>query len=590
MTKWRWKTPHLFTGAFFPEEICRGLIVFASRYKLESNVWVPKRLVKGLKEGITLLPNAILCDVLLIPGCAVTDLAALGHDRILVNAAHTTDVEFFEDYKGNIAAGLHGSFPLSSVGAPFGESRVKALKLIAGKACFRSPYWVGEGCSSRRLINAEQTPFQGRYNPSDCVLYEPHSLTNQPFPRPISILMRRKALRCGYVSRTWVTMAEGASFGVNVSREGMRDYPPILTSYFSGKGGAHAVEYFCADQFENADVFPTKKEIDLAVGGVTIGEMKVSGFPFLSSLAREPVSTVRHRCLAEEVAKLSLPVLFSLSRMATVHCTNREFQKALQRFALLRGYANPYFVLHTDEVGGVVRLKPREQGITFATPGIHDTHCGMQSSSCFFNVEQFEDPLHLEEMIMKTPTMFLNQAPVFGISCAWECVRAQCAKKTLSRMWIPATFLDYLSDRWTLSPDAFRVEHMYSASGRPFVIYNMSDVKVPAEALKWWPSYIPHDILNKPYSGTLKSLLTLRAWERRYTSALWVPQELVAQHGATVRSRRRCKGYLRGCPFEDEKGVVFGGGLFVNIEEVENADWFFTTLRSDRVTACGIGV
>ncbi|RNF00147.1 hypothetical protein TraAM80_07788 [Trypanosoma rangeli] len=73
----RRRVPRFFTSAAFTEEVGRGLLTFAHLHGLMSNVWVPKRLVGNFKADVTLLPNAIIWDVSLTPGCGATDMKAI---------------------------------------------------------------------------------------------------------------------------------------------------------------------------------------------------------------------------------------------------------------------------------------------------------------------------------------------------------------------------------------------------------------------------------------------------------------------------------------------------------------------------------
>ncbi|RNF00146.1 hypothetical protein TraAM80_07787 [Trypanosoma rangeli] len=126
----------------------------------------------------------------------------------------------------------------------------------------------------------------------------------------------------------------------------MRDDPPIFVSHFSEHGHVQAVEYHCGYQFEDCTVFATQSEIDLAASGVIIRVQKVCGYPLLVSLTMESAAAVRHQRMAEEMGKLSGPVLFGTSPGLTAWLLGSEFKESLRRFVLLRGVSHPYFLLH----------------------------------------------------------------------------------------------------------------------------------------------------------------------------------------------------------------------------------------------------
>ncbi|KEG14102.1 hypothetical protein DQ04_00621110 [Trypanosoma grayi] len=582
MASLRRRAPRLFTGAIFPEEIGHGLMAFARRHNLMSDVWVPKRLVGRLKSGVTLLPNAILCDVSLMPGCGSTDLQVVGFDRVLVNAAHTTDAEYFERYQSAIVSGTRGSLPLTPTGVLYNESRSTEFASVSEEQGFRSPYWVRLKGRRRRWINAEETPYPGRYNPTECVLYEPHTFTNLPFPPAIALLMRRKASKFGYTSRTWVTMREGELHGTCLDAGRKRDGAPIFVAHFSGKGQVRAVEYFCADQFEDHTVFPTTREIDLAASGVFVGADKVRSYPLLASFASESAAASRHQRIGEETAKFSAPLLLNVSHSATVPKLNSDMQEALRKYSLLRGFSSPYFVIHTAEVGRYLRLKPQEQGIVLPTgPTDIDALSSAHKSCCLFNVEQFEEETVVKEMVARTPMHFLIQMPIRGALLV-ECARAQSVRSRCSQMWIPERALGYIGSAWNISPRAASVPKENGLNAPAPLFYNTCDVSIPEEALKWWPTYFPHDVHHKLYSGEIKMLLSMRAWEQQYKSSLWVTQALVTRLGATRRRPSLRNTFLTGKPFEKKPAVLVGDDEFINFEEIKEAGLFALDVKSGK--------
>ncbi|CCD16512.1 unnamed protein product [Trypanosoma congolense IL3000] len=360
----------------------------------------------------------------------------------------------------------------------------------------------------------------------------------------------------------------------------MKNGPPIFTSHFSGCGGVHAVEYFCADQFEAAGVFPTGREISLAAGGVLIDKEKASGFPVLSSLFEEPSTIARHQRMSEEVARVSAPILFNLSNQTVFPCPDGTALDIIRRFTLLKGYTKPYFVRHTRDFAEVCPLKPKEQGLVLNSSRAYGMGLDSRLGECVFNVEQFEEPQCVEELIVKTPTNFPNQSPFRGVRCALACARAQRAKSGFSHLWIPATFLSYLDGKWPLLPGATRVEWgMYLSTLMP-ALYNVSDVEVPPNALEWWPTYVPHDALHRPLTGAARGVVSLRAWERGYKSPMWMTHVMMTRFGAKLKPVGRKRSYLRGDPFGESRGVVIGNRKYFNIEEVENVDQFLTNLRN----------
>ncbi|EKG06341.1 hypothetical protein TCSYLVIO_002558 [Trypanosoma cruzi] len=575
----RRKAPRLFTGAVFTEEISRGLMTFSDRHNLTSDVWVPKKLVGKMKAGATLLPNAILCDVSMIPGCGTVDLKTIGFERVLVNAAHTTDVEFFEGYKNDILNGLAGALPLTVTGAPHRDVRLASLAVDGSQRGFQSPYWLRRWGRRRRWVNAEETPFPGRLNPTDCNSYEPHTFTNQLFSRAVVRLMRRRASRYGYVSRTWITLKEGEAHGTQLDAERIKDGPPIFVSQFSGSGQVQAVEFFCADQFEDCTVFPTQREIDLAASGVFIGAEKVRGYPLLASLAVESSSSDRHRRMAEETAKLSDPVVFGATRALEPQFLGSEFKESLRKFSLLRGFSKPHFFFHTAETAKYLRLKPQEQGILYNPPATSIGPRPEQSRHCVFNVQQFEEPAVVEEIIFRTPTSFFTQVPIAGPMVV-ECARAQCRNREYSQMWLPARALDYLSGAWALSPGAVVVPRDETLLAFSPKMYNASEVSIPSEALEWWPNYKPHNMHNNLYWGQVRMLLSLRAWERQYKSPLWITQKLMSRLGITIKRQTRRKLFLTGKPFEKPPTVLIDDDEYTNMEEIKNPDVLLASMSN----------
>ncbi|KAH9586098.1 hypothetical protein LSM04_000773 [Trypanosoma melophagium] len=581
MSTIRRKAPRLFTGAVFPEETSRGLMEFAQRHNLTSDVWVPKRLVGKLRSGATILPNAILCDISLIPGCGVINAEVIGFDSVLVNAAHTTDVEFFERYKDDIMRGACSSFPLTAKGAPHRENLWKEFAELGKKNGFKSPYWVKLRANGRHRVNAEKTLYAGRYNPTDCITYEPHTFTNQLFPPAVALLMRRKASQFGYISRTWLTKKEGELHGTRLNTERLKDGPPIFTAYFSGQGNVQPVEYFCADQFEDYSVFPTTREIDLAVSGVFIGENKVRAYPFLASLATESSSVIRHRRMAEETSKFSTPLLVGLSGNISSFLKNSQFMERLKKFSLLHGFSQANFILHTPEVSQYLKLKPQEQGIVYSGP-IESTkfHFSKKKYFCFFNSDQFEEPEIVEEIIKRTPTHFLIQIPLFGRILV-DCARQQRIKPEHSNMWIPASALKYLGDTWKPLPGVVTVpeERTQSEMFIP-IFYNISDINIPSDALEWWPTYFPCDAGNKMYLGEVKMLLSMRAWEQGYKSPVWVTQALISQMGARRKRWSRRRTFLKGKPFLKPPSVLIGNDEYVNLDEIKSGEHFLLNVKS----------
>ncbi|RNF10365.1 uncharacterized protein Tco025E_06811 [Trypanosoma conorhini] len=575
----RRRAPRLFTGAVFTEEVSHGLLTFARRHGLTSDVWVPKRLVEKMKLGVALLPNAILCDVSLMPGCGATDVKGIGFESVLVNAAHTTDAAFFENYQRGIKSGVGRALPLTQTGAPKRELHVASIVLDGSRQRFKSPYWLRHWKKNRQWVNAEETPFPGRYNPTDCTSYVPHTFTNQLFPLAVAQLMRRKASRHGYISRTWLTASEGEAHGTRIDANRMRDGPPIFVSHFSGHGQVQAVEYFCSDQFEDFTVFPTQREIDLAASGVFVGAEKMRGYPLLASLAAESAAAVRHQRMAEEMAKLSDPVLFGATPGLTACLLGSEFKESLRKFSLLRGFSHPYFLLHTPQTAKLLRLKPQEQGIVCNLTLFFKVPFSQAKCLCFFNMEQFEEPAVVEEMIMRTPTFFFIQIPLSGVALV-ECARAQCANRVYSQMWVPARALDYLAGVWELSPTAVSVPSDEASLAFCPKMYNTSDMRIPSEALTWWPSYRPHDLQGTLYLGEVKMLLSLRAWEEGYTSPLWVTQAVLTRLGMRRRRQTRRKRFLTGKPFEKPPSVLVGEDEYINVEAVQSPDGLLARLSS----------
>ncbi|EKF38497.1 hypothetical protein MOQ_001294 [Trypanosoma cruzi marinkellei] len=575
----RRKAPRLFTGAVFTEEISRALMTFSDRHNLTSDVWVPKRLVGKIRAGATLLPNAILCDLSLIPGCGAADIKTIGFERVLVNAAHTTDVEFFEGYQNDILNGLAGALPLTVTGALHRDVRLASFAVDGNQQKFQSPYWIKRWGKRRQWVNVEETPFPGRLNPTDCTSYEPHTFTNQLFSRAVVRLMRRRASRYGYVSRTWITLKEGEAHGTQLDAERIKDGPPIFVSQFSGSGQVQAVEFFCADQFEDCTVFPTQREIDLAASGVFIGAEKVRGYPLLASLAVESSSSDRHRRMAEETAKLSDPVVFGATRTLAPRLLGSEFKESLRKFSLLRGFSKPHFILHTAETVKYLRLKPQEQGVLYIPPATPGMPRPEQSCLCVFNVQQFEEPAVVEEMILRTPIFFFTQKPMAGPMLV-ECARAQCKNREYSHMWLIASALDYLAGAWAPSPTAVVVPKDEMLLAFCSKMYNASEVSIPSEALEWWPNYNPHDMHNNLYRGKIRMLLSLRAWERGYKSPLWVTQTLLSRLGITIKRQTRRKLFLTGKPFEKPPTVLIGDDEYINMEEIKNPDVLLASMSN----------
>ncbi|KPA85450.1 hypothetical protein ABB37_01749 [Leptomonas pyrrhocoris] len=99
----------LFTGALFPEVLNAQLFAFAARHHLKSNVWVPRKAFDAALKpyNVFVLPNAALCDVSLTPGGgAVETTEAIGTDLVLVNAQHTSNQKFMEEFRDFLVSRL----------------------------------------------------------------------------------------------------------------------------------------------------------------------------------------------------------------------------------------------------------------------------------------------------------------------------------------------------------------------------------------------------------------------------------------------------------------------------------------------------
>lgn len=229
--------------------------------------------------------------------------------------------------------------PLTVEGDPLMHlPTVQLMKHWKQRCGFTSPYWTREPPPSytqkvREKVGVspaitpamniggwypiETHPLCGQLNPTWCMSYTPHTLTNQRFPFLIERLMRERAAHYGYVSRLWLTPEEAwRVFQVTLRpeeeghqekkktgakekgvedvtgghpAESRTDYrftqhdPPIWCHHFSG--GLQQDVYYCADQYAlTSSQIPRGRETNMAACGVDIGHTKLKPFPLFASL------------------------------------------------------------------------------------------------------------------------------------------------------------------------------------------------------------------------------------------------------------------------------------------------------------------
>ncbi|KPI89136.1 hypothetical protein ABL78_1780 [Leptomonas seymouri] len=725
MSATRSRQQRLFTGALFPEALNAQLFAFATRHRLNSNVWVPQRaFAAALKPyNIFIVPNAALCDVSFTPSCGAGDItAAIGTDHVLVNAQHTSNQKFMEEFRDFLVSRLTTP-PLLSPAAntislyeapspataelqradPQGPSnaalhpiasrvhdlrrdgeffsaadqlRAKAESVSAGtcsevmqqrqsfpilqpdplwdrlspfqhplalngslllgtdiskqllqwqkrQRCY-SNYWrrlCSPAAKLQRFFYTGNAEYPGRYNPFFCVRYLPHNYTGRSFPMDIARLMRHRAVEYGYVSRLWLTERQGRElFGTTVRPERAHDFPTVYCSYHSA--GLEAIAYYCADQFANSEnLFPTRREIELASKGVWTPTMKVSAFPLLRQLQEKhraetmPVSSDRSgmdltmQDVNRHAEFCQLADAYKTIRLVGYDNTDKEnyylrascLGKALQRQCILCGYPTPVFISHRTLIKFGLALKDGEEGVTqLQYPVRLPYENALTTGECWFNVAQMLEPAIGAELLERRPRHFLTRRPLNG-HLAVQCCRIQIAER--SRManttsaeisvkdpaaaaaateWLPLSIVRI--SRWKLRPGAPGAQYIPCSVGSAFkffpagdnVMFRVEDLCLDAQIKACLRRYTPVNAGGYPYLRGLRQLLTLRAYERAYQSTVWVafPERDVATHPQLCRRTPRpvrtgiAPLDTQRMPFAQPPYVRFRGALFVNSEEL----------------------
>ncbi|KAL7699445.1 Trypanosoma Tc-38 (p38) protein [Lotmaria passim] len=438
-----------------------------------------------------------------------------------------------------------------------------------------SNYWRrlhGPATKIQRFFYMGSSECPGRYNPFFCVRYVPHNYTGRTFPSDIARLMRHRAVEYGYVSRLWLTVRQGEElFGTRLSPARAGDFPVVYCGYHSG--GLESLAYYCADQFTQCkEVFPTRREIELAAKGVWIPPCKTAAFPLLRRLQEKyhtettadcggrsgtdvtMQDAIRHGEFCQLTEQYSAIRLIGYdAQKETRHLRAANLSKALQRQCVLCGYPSPLFISHHTLVKLELSLRAGEEGVV-------QTRCPVKlpfdnawtNGECWFNVEQMREPEVGAELAERWPRHLLTRRRFTGPLAA-QCCRVQLARRAHTQAavsataplprstseWVPLYVLRMMG--WKLRPGAAGVRYSPSFSADQFhrfsfganLLFSAEDVCVEAHVLEWLRRYTPVNADNYPYLRGLRQLLTLRAYERAYQSQVWLPfpaKQFMDQH------------------------------------------------------------
>lgn len=714
----RHRQQRLFTGALFPEALNEQLAAFALRHRLQSNVWVPRRAFDSALQpyNVFILPNAALCDVSFTPGGGAGDVtAAIGTDRVLVNAQHTSNQKLMEDFRDFLTTRLAPPAPYSvplrtsffaaapalpelastkltheldrddqsnSVAhghffeRPFREREyfTAADQNTAGVLGSRpdcggsalipppnrilqpDPQWdglppfqhplalngsllLGTEVSARLLAwmrvrhvctnywrrlrsgsgrhqhftHVSNTEYPGRYNPFFCARYVPHNYTGRGFPADTARLMRHRAVEYGYVSRMWLTLRQGQElFGTSLRADHARDFPTVYSTFHTG--GLECLAYYCADQFERSEeIFPTRREIDLAAKGVWVPSSKIAAFPLLWQLQQKyntettPANgsgrrgtdvamqdATRHSefCQRTETSNEIQLVGFDRAK-ATKYLQNTHLVRTLLRQCILCGYPTPTFLSHRNLVKLELRLRDGEEGVVQQrTPVPLPYDYAWLNGECWFNVAQLQEPTIGAELVERWPRHFLTRRRLHG-PLAVHCCRLQVRARTgaadpsapaedVSAEWVPLYAVQLAG--WTLREGAAGVRYRPYSTDATFkrfvvasnILFRIEDVQLEPHAVAWMRRYAPVDVEGRPFLRGVRQLLTLRAYERGYQSPVWLSFHETASAAARPPLRTTMRPPRAGArpldctahSFKEPPFVHFRSLVFVNEEEV----------------------
>lgn len=566
---------------------------------MSSNIWIPKRLfeqtfatmrknakVDSPTPALKLNPKAVLCDVNTVRGEQPADLQQLlGSDRVLVNASHTSSPDYFTcllRYRTNGELPLPpGSseacdnisdtilcdvpyIPLNAVGGILDKKQ-----LCADRAKHSSPYWVevaqlrnntfvprdstvctfrevptklatGEDFLGREAIlangtnwlNVEDLTNPGYFTPLNCQQYAAHSIWGGMFTRSMNRAMCRKALHHGYTNRLWVTLDVAERFGAVLNPLFKAHDPPIVSASLTR---TKPVVYYCASQFTEPSVFPTKLELQLASAGINIGDKKLGAFDVFKGKSAEER---RAHCSSYD----EFNPFTSYNEMSRV---GKRLVPLLRQWAILRGFSSQTFVSHFEIQRHQLTVAPGCEGIAY--------NGGVESlrNSVYFNADQFVEPARVESIVHKHPMHFLTRKRFFG-PLAEEMVQHQVETKRTEFWWIPVDFLQ--SAGMTHRPEAKIIVHetaeafvMGSSDRLPpnylrpstnlvtsFV--HCEDV-VPHPMLRPMLFYVPRNSFGVPYRGKLRGMLILQALQQNYLhEATWLTEDFVIKSGIALAS------------------------------------------------------
>lgn len=653
----------LFTGALFPADTNRDLCAFAELHNVTSNVWVPHRAFDhSLKQfDVFILPCAALCDTATSGGSA--QLSRI--PRVLVNAAHTSNQKLFEkftellvatpgavymgagatfdrdgaqqqqpdDIHGGTAGGdsasrpsvramrtvRHIRYPIAADGMAILDAKLfKLMVAYKEKHGFLSNYWHVPSPVRAHHHNAEEDDAPGRLNPTATNQYSSVSLSGRPFPREVRHLMRQRAGECGYVSAVWVTMAEAAGlFGTRLRPERAQDAPLVCL----GNAVGEPVALYCADQFEDSErLFPSAREIALALKGVLISPEKMRGFPLLHRLHLETsvaartadagkvglskagpgptrsgadttmMDARRHMRLSEETGRLRKIRVLGLptrDRERTLLQADDLGARLLDE-AVLRGYPTPHFVGLRQLALYQLRVRRGELGYISHPKPARLWDDAWLDGDVYFNIAQLAEPLVALQLQYSHPTHLLTRRWL-SRALATHCAQVQVRMGYASCEWVPL-FAAHDAG-WRPRPGAPSVpfpprsiDWDYPSKPRchaEYALVNVKELGLPAEAIEFLRTYRPVDAHGCPYLRMPRALMTLRAWEQGYRSPVWVPAYPDSDYICNVRpaagggdgsSLARADSHLAGDAFLTVPLIRYRGTHFVNAEDVQNLD------------------
>eukprot|EP00796_Vickermania_ingenoplastis_P008331 gene8333-5840_t len=563
----------LFTGGLFQEEVNDQLVDFARRHFLTSAVWVPVRCFDTVLRnyGVSMRPSASLLAV-------AAEKGTLG-GSVLVNAGQTSHCFFLENFHyymapetntrvhphthGGTAGSLYSAVPSSAMQrcshplTPHGEplvhpATVELLTRLQQSKGYRSNYWTRAVPASvpryspRRLqgwFNVEEHPRAGRYNPLWCVHYEPHTLTNQPFPELLRRQMVERAVRYGYVSRLWLTCEEAARVfrGASLLPDCADHDPPIWCHQLSGGLQQHL--YYCADQFTvSPSEVPRGQETNLAASGVDIGVAKLRAFPLLAAPPGQTADATEGSAARQE----------RLARVRNAHrevqlfhpgpAHTAELEATLSRERFLRGWSSPLFLRSTAVLRyGLALRGDGQQGVlTDSREQLFHGDVSLQQE-CWINAAQLTEPALARELATHHPISAIWQFPLQGTIAA-NCARLQVLHRYKERQWILLQAVEVIP-HWRLRPGArgvpfFNYEDASPAAptdnAYPLVWYNLDEVEgISAPERLCMDHYAPTYANSIPVKViALKVFMTLRALQAGFESPVWV--ELKPEQAASA--------------------------------------------------------